>query len=173
MLTKISFYGYLFADAVEDIIRYDILWRSGNKYLIKSTLLNLDYENSHQDVTVNVHGSLSRCIAGIVLKFRNLEVATNLYEGLQTTESLPAVYSPWISDLEKLILEKQILSFSLFGNGKKYVSQRAVKTIIRDMGYFVLCTRPPHLYVLDDFIQQEQQRSIQNDTTNKQKRDEQ
>jgi hypothetical protein len=155
MLTKISFYGYLFMKPASKIIRYDILWRNDRKYLLKHTVLNPHYKNPSAHIAVTIYENLHDCIAAIVNNFRNKEIEMKVYKKLEFTPEAGPTYEPLIDELEYAITKKSIKSFSVFGHICKYKPQTAAKELLKSMGYFVLTTHPPHVYVLDDFIKKE------------------
>jgi hypothetical protein len=155
MINKVSFYGYLFQEPPDKIIRYDILWKADDKFLLKHTLLDSDFKNPSDKMVVMVYDSLFACLSGIIGKFRNLEVEHGIYKHLKPVIELGDAYEPLIHELHDSIMKEQVKSFSVFGHLKKYKPQAAANKILLSMGYFVLTTKRPHVYVLDDFIMQE------------------
>jgi hypothetical protein len=155
MHRKVSFYCYLFAKPVDTIIRYEILWKDDKKYLLKSTMLYPNFKSATEDIVVMVFESLSATVSGIIGRLRNSEIGYRVYKDLLPEDQLDLVYRPWVQELLEAIIEKNIMSFSLFGNIAKYKPQTAAKEFLKSMGYFVLTTQRPHVYVLDDFIQKE------------------
>jgi hypothetical protein len=134
---------------------YDILFKNPKKYLLKSTQLDLDYKNPTEDIVVMVYDDLFNCIAGIIGRLRNTELQLNLYKKLQPVNELPDVYHPLVKEFEESVLSKDIKSFSIFGNLKKYKPQSKAKELLKHMGYFILTTKRPHVYVLEEFIREE------------------
>jgi hypothetical protein len=134
--------------------RYDILWKDNNKYLLKHTKLNGDYKNETQQIAVTVYDHLIDAIADVILRLRNLEVENRVYKKLTVTEQLDESYQPLLYQLEEAI-NKGIKSFSLFGHACKYRPQTSASNFLKSMGYFILTTKAPHVYLLDDFIKKE------------------
>jgi hypothetical protein len=155
MFSKVSFYGYLFLQNVDTIIRYDILWRGSAKYLLKSTILNKNHENSSEEIMVMVFENLRGCLHAILGRLRNHEVEMGLYKNLNPETALPQVYDPLVDKLEDYITKKAIGSFSFFGNLLKYPTRSDAREFLKSLGYFVLNTTEPHIYVMEDFIRQE------------------
>jgi hypothetical protein len=155
MISKVSFYRYFFCPVVDCVMCYDILFKNAKKYLLKSTRLDMDYKNPTDDIVVMVYNNLTDCIAGIIGRFRNSEVEHGLYKKLQTVSELPSVYGSLVNEMEIAILTKGIRSFSIFGNPKKYKPQSAANELLKQMGYFILSTKRPHVYVLEEFVRQE------------------
>jgi hypothetical protein len=83
VINKISFYCYLFLKPFDKILRYDILWKDGEKYLLKQTHLNRDYKNESQQIAVKVFDSLIHAIAGVILELRNTEIEYGVYKNLK------------------------------------------------------------------------------------------
>jgi hypothetical protein len=155
MHRKVSFYCYLFTKPADTIIRYDILWKNDKKFLLKSTVLYPNFKSATEDIVVMVFETLSAAVSGIIGRLRNSEIGYRVYKDLAAVDHLDSVYKPWLQELVDAIIEKNITSFSLFGNITKYKPQTAAKEFLKSMGYFVLTTQRPHVYVLDDFIQKE------------------
>jgi hypothetical protein len=157
VINKVSFYCYLFSKPFDRIIRYDVLWKDGDKFLLKHTQLDRDYTNRTQQIVVTVYDSLHDAIAGIIIRLRNLEVEARVYKKLKITDDLDASYEQLIHELEEAARENHLKSFSLFGHICKFRPQTAAKNFLKSMGYFVLTTKRPHIYILDDFIKKEEQ----------------
>jgi hypothetical protein len=155
MFSKVSFYGYLFLEPVESIIRYDILWGGARQYLLKRTMLNENYENPSEEIAVMVYKSLESCIAGVLGRFRNHEIEMGLYKKLNPADQLPAMYAGLLEELQRSVRKNRIRSFSIFGNICKYKTQTAAREFLNHMGYFILTTKPPHVYVLEDILKVE------------------
>jgi hypothetical protein len=155
MLLKVSFYGYLFLHPEDSVIRYDILSGNNKKYLLKSTVLDAKYENPTEDITVMVYQTLRECLEGIIGRFRNHEIELHVYEDLQPVLTLASPYEPLLGELEESIMKNKVSSFTIFGDIRKYKPQTAAREFLKKMGYFILSTKPPHVYVLDDFIREE------------------
>jgi hypothetical protein len=155
VVNKVSFYGYLFDKPEDQIIRYDILWKTNNKYLLKHTLLDRNGKNPTDNIVVMVYDSLPACLLGVIGKFRNMEVENRVYKHLKPVVKLDDCYGPLIDELHDSIVNKQIQSFSLFGHLCKYKPQSKAKQFLRSLGVFVLTTKRPHLYVLHDFMSTE------------------
>jgi hypothetical protein len=155
LITKVSFYGYLFRRPADQIIRYDILWKTDNKYLLKHTLLDWNYKNPTDDIVVMVYNSLPDCLAGIIGRLRNMEVENGVYKRLKPVTELDEHYRPLINELDDAITRKYIHSFSFFGHLCKYKPQATARQLLRSLGIFILTTKRPHLYVLHDFISKE------------------
>jgi hypothetical protein len=116
MFSRVSFYGCPFFHPFECIIRYDILWRGSKKYLLKRSVLNEDYENTSEEITVMVYSSSENCSAGIIRRFRNHEIETLLYQKLKPVDKLPQEYQPLLAELKHSITAGGIKSFGIFGN---------------------------------------------------------
>jgi hypothetical protein len=142
-------------DPPESIIRYDILWRSNAKHLLKSTLLDRDYKNPTEEIVVMVYDSLKNCISGIIGRFRNMEIQSRAYESLQPVDQLSALYDPLVNELMESVMHNNISSFSFFGKLSKYNPQTRANDYLHSLGYFVLSTNRPYMYVLEDFIKAE------------------
>jgi hypothetical protein len=155
MVNKVSFYGYLLHKPADRIIRYDILWKSDNKYLLKHTLLDRNYKNPTDNIVVMVYSSLSACVAGVIGKFRNMEVENGVYKRLRPVIELHESYRPLIDELCDSIAKKHVRSFSFFGHLCKYKPQTPAKRFLLSLGIFILTTKRPHVYVLHDFIVKE------------------
>jgi hypothetical protein len=137
-------------------MRYDILWKTGDKYLLKHTFLDRDYKNESQQIVVTVYDTLNHAIKGVILKLRNIEVENCVYKRLKITDDLDDTYTQLIHELEEAVNANHLKSFSLFGHLCKYRPQTAARNFLKSMGYFLLSTKRPHIYILDDFIKQEQ-----------------
>jgi hypothetical protein len=155
MLNKITLYGYFFTAQYEDITTYDILWKGPENYLLKMTTLDLNFHNQREEIVVMVYDKLYQCFAGVIGRLRNTEIEMGLYKTLSKVDQLPDLYRPLALDMEAFVLRENISCFSIFGNIKKYKSQTAAKELMKKMGYFVLSTNPPHIYLLDDYIRTE------------------
>jgi hypothetical protein len=113
VVNKVSFYGYLFNKQEDQIIRYDILWKGDNKYLLKHTLLDWNYKNPTDNIVVMVYDSLHECISGIIGRFRNMEVGNGVYKKLEPVTGLSEIYRPLIDELVNSITEKHIRIFPI------------------------------------------------------------
>jgi hypothetical protein len=163
VVNKVSFYGYLFNKPAHQIIRYDILWgKTDHKYLLKHTLLDRNYKNPSDEITVMVYNSLIDCLSGVIGRFRNIEIENGVYKRLKPATELHESYAPLIDELSEAINRKQIKSFSIFRHLCKYKPQTTAKQLLRSMGIFILTTKRPHLYVLHDFIMTEYKRLPKN-----------
>jgi hypothetical protein len=153
---KVSFYCYLFSKPADSIIRFDILWKRNNKkFLLKSTVLYPNFKSATEDIVVMVYESLPATVSGIIGHLRNSEIGHRLYKHLRPSDQLDSAYEPLIRELMESILEKNITSFSFFGCISKYRPQTPAKEFLKTMGYFVLSTKRPHVYVLEEFIRKE------------------
>jgi hypothetical protein len=157
VINKISFYCYLFLKPFDKIIRYDILWKDGEKYLLKQTHLNRDYKNESQHITVKVFDSLVHAIGGVILELRNTEIECGVYKKLNLSYELDESYNNLLHDLEEAVTTKNIRSFSMFGHLCKFRPETTARNFLKSLGYFLLTTKRPHIYVLDDYIKGEQQ----------------
>jgi hypothetical protein len=157
VIRKVSFYGYLFGNPFDTILRYDILWKDSDKYLLKYTQLDREYKNQSQHISVTVHDSIAQAIGAVILRLRNKEVENRVYEDLTVTDRLSKLYEPFIDELEQAMVINHVATFSLFGNVCKYKPQTAARNFLKSMGYFILTTKRPHVYILDEFIRQEQE----------------
>jgi hypothetical protein len=155
MIKKVSFYGYFFTHRFDRITTYEILWKHPHQLLLKSLTLDINYSNPADEFVVMVYDVLHNCLAGIIGRLRNNEIEQGLYRPLQPVDKLPDLYEPLIMELENSILKNNINCFSIFGSPQKYKTQTAANKLLNDMGYFVLNTRSPHLYVLEDYIRLE------------------
>jgi hypothetical protein len=159
---KVSFYCYLFSKPADSIIRYDILWRRDKKkFLLKSSILYPNFKSATEDIVVMVYETLQATVYGIIGRLRNIEIGYRVYKNLQPSDQLDPIYDPLIQELLQSILERNIMSFSLFGCVSKYRPQNAARDFLKTMGYFVLSTKPPHVYVLEDIARKENQRHHQ------------
>jgi hypothetical protein len=156
-INKASFYCYLFLQPVDRILRFDILWATGEKYLLKETHLDNDYKNSSEEISATVHDSISNALGEVILRLRNSEIRNGVYENLKTSDSLNATYKSLIIELEEAIVLKHITAFSMFGHLCKFRPQATAINFIKSLGHFILATRPPHVYVLDDYVKKELQ----------------
>jgi hypothetical protein len=155
MVNKVSFYCYLFYKPFDRIARYDILWKDNYRYLLKHTQLNGEYANETQQIAVTVYEQLSEAITEVILRLRNLEVETRVYKKLTPIDHLDEAYQPLLFQLEEAV-SRGVKSFSIFGHVCKYRPQTAASNFLKSMGYFILTTKAPHVYVLDDFVKKEQ-----------------
>jgi hypothetical protein len=153
---KVSFYCYFFSSTVERIDRYDILWKERTKYLLKHTSLDNYYQVTSDDVIVMIYPTLSKCIECIIGRLRNTELQLGLYEDLAISHELPDTYQPLVAELCRYVEHEGIKSFSIFGGIKKYKPYTAARKLLNDRGIFLLYTKKPHLYLLEDFIREEQ-----------------
>jgi hypothetical protein len=159
VIKKVTFYGYLFYKPFDRIFQYDILWKSENKFLLKKTQIDTNYVNNTQQIAVTVFDNLHDAIAATILQLRNLEVESRVYKKLKPMEILDEVYEPLLAQLQQAILAG-IKSFAFFGHLCKFRPHTSAKNFLQSMGYFMLTTRPPHLYVLDDFVKNELEHSV-------------
>jgi hypothetical protein len=159
VIKKVTFYGYLFYKPFDRICQYDILWKSEEKFLLKKTQIDTNYVNDTQQITVTVFDNIRDAIAAIILQLRNLEIESRVYKKLKPMDSLDEVYEPLLALLQQAISAK-IKSFAFFGHLCKFRPQTSAKNFLQSMGYFMLTTRPPHLYVLDDFVKNELKRTV-------------
>jgi hypothetical protein len=161
VINKVSFYCYLFLKPHDRIARYDILWGRGDRYLLKYCDLNPDFSNQAQKLAVTVYNSLPESLASIILQLRNLEVQQRVYKHLQPAEALDDCYDALIKEFADSIHNQNIKSFSVFGHTCKFRPLATAKNFLKSMGYFVLTSKRPHVYVLDDFIKIEQRKVFQ------------
>jgi hypothetical protein len=159
-MSKITFYCYLFFKSYDKIGRYDILWKTGDRFLLKYTPLDKEYTNPSQYIAVKIFRSLTEAMSYIIIELRNLEIESRVYQNLNTSQKLNEVYDPLVHQLERSI-QNNIKSFSIFGNISKFSPQTAARRFLKSMGYFLVVTKPPHLYVLKDVIEREQADSEQ------------
>jgi hypothetical protein len=157
MINRISFYGYLFDKQVEHIMRYEILFKSEDKFLVKHTCIDTNFKNPTAEISVTLCHSLSDSISTVVKNFRDQEIQNGVYKELEPGETLPDVYAPLIDELRQACEIKGVISFTFFGHMCKYKPRTAAKTFLSSMGYLVPTTKKPHVYVLDDFIRHELQ----------------
>jgi len=155
MLNKVSLYAYLFTTPVDRIFRYDVLWRNNDKLLVKQTVLDANLNNTTEEVSVRVCDSLAHCIEEIIRELRNSEISMRVYKRLSPSAALDPVYEDFIRELCDNFTNNKIKSISLFGHLCKYKPQTVAKDYLKSMGYFILSTKPPHVYVLDDFVKKE------------------
>jgi hypothetical protein len=152
MINRISFYGYLFDHEVEQIIRYEILFKRDDKFLLKHTCVDANFKNPTAEVMVSLCGSLSECISAIVKNFRNQEIENGVYKELAIEQHLPKEYDPLINELRDACVKNGVISFSFFGHLCKYKPRTAARNFLASLGYLIPTTKKPHLYVLDDYI---------------------
>ncbi len=157
MYNKVSFYCYLFDQPADRILQYDILWNDPQKYILKQLILDANYKNRSEEVIVMVYNSLPASIRGIVGRLKNLEVKQGVYQKPDPLADLDNAYQSLVDPITSLILNKNIRTFSFFGQIKKYNPRTPANLFLRSMGYFILTTIPPHIYVLDDFLRKEYQ----------------
>ena len=155
MINRISIYGYLFEKEVDHIVRHEILFKNGERFLIKRTCLNDNFENPTSEISVNLFGSLSECICAVIKHFRNQEVRNNVYSELQVEEQLSSSYDPLVEELNIACQRAGLVSFSFFGHLCKYKPSSAAKAFLASMGYLIPTTKRPHVYLMDDFIKEE------------------
>jgi hypothetical protein len=155
MINRISFFGYLFDKQVDHIIRYEILFRCNDKFLLKHTCIDANFKNPTSEVTVVLSKSLAHCISSVVKNFRDKEVQNGVYKELEVEEKLSPTYEPLVRELCSACEDRGVISFSVFGHLCKYKPRTAARNFLASMGYFVPMTKRPHLYVLDDFIKEE------------------
>lgn len=156
MLTKITFYGYLFLYDVNSIIRYDILPSDQKKLTLKCCVVDPKFKNPTDEITVKTYDTLEESIEGIISRFRNCEITMRAYRNLRPAHRLNGSYKPFITNLARLIREEHIHVFSIFGRILKYSPQDPALALLRSMGYLFPITTPPHLYVLEDVMGQEE-----------------
>jgi hypothetical protein len=154
-MTKITFYCYLFLKPYDTIGRYDILWKTGDRFLVKYSPLDKDHMNRSQYITAKIFRSLADAISYIIVELRNLEIKSGVYEHLRTSKTLGEIYHPLVNQLE-LAIQNNVASFSIFGDTAKYEPLTPATNFLKSMGYFFVSTRAPHVYVLKDFIEREQ-----------------
>jgi hypothetical protein len=122
---------------------------------LKHTLLDWNYKNPTDDIVVMVYNALPDCLKAIIGRFRNLEVENGVYKQLKPVTELDEHYRPLIDELYDSIAARNIRSFSFFGHLCKYKPQANARQFLRSLGIFILTTKPPHMYVLHDFIVKE------------------
>jgi hypothetical protein len=159
-MNKVSVFCYLFLKPYDKIIRYDMLWKNEEKYLLKHTQFAKAEENMPVRMTVSIYESLFQTIASILVSLRNVEIENGVYKTLETSDHLLHEYEQLAIEIEQAIVSGKIRSFSMFGHLCKYRPQTSARSFVKSMGYFMLSTRRPHVYVLDDFIKKEVQNEI-------------
>jgi hypothetical protein len=155
MINRISFFGYLFDKPVEHIIRYEILFKRDDRFLLKHTCIDANFENPSAEVSVSLCESFKECISIVVKNFRDLEVKNGVYRELEMEAELSKTYDALIHELSEACQVNGVISFSLFGHLCKYWPRSPASSFLASMGYLIPTTKKPHVYVLDDFIKVE------------------
>ncbi len=155
MINKISFHGYLFKEQPGHIIRYEILFRSERKFLVKYTCLDGTYVNPTAEITVNLCQTLPEAIAVIINFLRTEEIEHGVYKELTRSDKLPEYYHPLVDELSSFCRDKGVRTFTFFGHLCKYRPRTAARNVLASMGYLVPSTKRPHIYVLDEFVREE------------------
>lgn len=154
MFNKISFYCYLFDQPPDRILCYD-LFREAAVYKLKRTTLDSNYKNPTDQVSITTYKTLPDCVADITGRLVKLEIKHGVYKKTDPLCDLTLQGQKLTDQITHLIETKHIRSFSIFGQIKKYNPRTPAIAFLRSMGYFILITLPPHVFVLDDFIDKE------------------
>jgi hypothetical protein len=155
VIRKISFYCYFFLDTFDEIDRYDILFRHGDRCIVKHSELDREYKNPTGNITAGIFTGLESAIHDVVCRLRNLEVQHGVYTGLSACDQLNEHYRSFISSVAEAATKQNINSFSIFGDPRKYRPQTGAREFLRRMGYHDLKSVAPRIYVLNDIVKRE------------------
>lgn len=155
MPNKVSLYCYLFDQPPDRILCYDLFREDVALYKLKRTTLDSNYKNPTDRISVTTYNTLSECITDITRKLLKLEIRHGIYKKADPLCDVAMQGQKLTDQITHLIETKHIRSFSIFGQIKKYNPRTPAIAFLRSMGYFILFTLPPHVFVLDDFVDKE------------------